>query len=1260
MKSAKVFIRDKIYAWLPGEVVGDHSAPPRAASGEDAAKAIVAVRIALPSDWDQSTFMPGHKSLRSASNADGIVVREVKLSDYAGNELPLQNVDDETGELLGKSDMADLPHLHEAAILYNLKDRHRRGVPYTRVGDIVVAVNPYCWIDGLYTEDRRKFYAERLVWNAQEEDFSNRQNILEGYFDRLVHDPHVYETSAHAYGGLALDGDGRGQDQAILVSGESGAGKTETVKIVMKHLASIGNTAPATGDEATEAEKLSENADVVKKILESNPLFEAFGNASTVRNDNSSRFGKFTKLHFRIGSRKASIKGREVPIPILAGSTFETYLMEKSRVVAHDEGERTYHFFYQLLAAPDEDKGQYWDGLSGASADSFRYVGVASEMSDEATLNDAKAWEETMVALGYFGFEGDKLTTFMRAICAVLQLGNLSFGPDPTEGDDGSVISNPEELDKLSLLLGISLEKLKEALTTRVVKTLGEEITVRLTPVAAKDGCDALAKEVYAHIFRNLVDTINESTRPPADLVGSSDVRSISILDMFGFESFAINRFEQLCINYANERIQHKYAMDTFLSIKEEYEAEGIQIYDFSRVDNSDVIQLVEGRTGLIMVLNEECVRPKGNDESFVYKVKTIHKESGRLVSDLLHQPTEFEIRHFAGCVKYDATGFVERNTDQLPKVLLDCAVGSENALIRKGFEHTVSELEKQQSNYRRKRSANTICSKFKSQLTALMEDIKNSRTRYIRCIKPNRRKLPVVMDHQIAMMQLASAGLVTAITVSRETFPNRLLYEVVWDRFRVLLPNDDIATKDGTVQEKAEHLLNELLKGKEKVVGGDVIAPFACGTTKVFFRSGSLEMLESDRSELYSSKAVILQRRFRGILTRRKIRQMTAAAVKLQAQWRCSAAKNRYAVERSAVLKLQSWGRRMLAVVHVTRLRRMKAASIIQSSWRAQQPRAILGMFKKAVRVIQHAVRSRKNQDNFKSSMAQVVEDAQMDHKMKQLQAKLGEPSSYDKDNLIEESSKMIEYLSKQLYMQRGRTSNLKAELAEERKEDNRQNTHTDSVEAALAANKLELYRLRETSMRMENQLNEFKSEKATTRMMLKTIQEEHRVEKSNHERELAKAKGSHAEELDSLKAEIYDMKRAHEEEATRMKLEMKATEEKHNVEVSRLKEEIQRSEDDYEDDVAKVLDALQIAHEEDTQRRKPADNEEELKKRLSFLEQSYESELKDLKGILCPKCKMICQSRGLMMSTVNSPDLQRSMNMGSLSRMSATRHLF
>uniref|UniRef100_A0A7S4HQR0 Myosin motor domain-containing protein n=2 Tax=Odontella aurita TaxID=265563 RepID=A0A7S4HQR0_9STRA len=914
-KGTKVFVRDDFYDWLPAEL----------AQPIEEGDLTALVYITLPDDWDSNTVSPRQPCLLRGSIIEetGMVARRVKLADYPGGELPLQNIDANTGNTLGKSDMADLPHLHEAAILYNLKDRHKINIPYTRVGDIVVAVNPFQWIDGLYSDKKRHSYAHKLVWNVEAEDYSNRQDILEGYFDRLDHDPHVYETACNSYLGLLLDK----RDQAILVSGESGAGKTESVKLVMAHLATIENT----HDQAT-VRGSNVRSEIVSKISESNPLFEAFGNAQTARNDNSSRFGKLTKLHFQVppGAEQVTIRGKVVPFPVLAGSSFETYLLEKSRVAVHDEGERSYHFFYQLLAAPNEDKKQYWDGLDGASEDSFRYIGASGTIENQSDVED---WEETKVALDLFGFKSGKLRALVRAVCAVLQLGNLTFDPD-SSGEDGSIISSVEELKKLSTLMGISTEDLSEALTTRPLKTFREEITVQLAPAAAKEGCDALAKEIYAQLFQVIVESINEATVPSSDVVESLGIHSISILDMFGFECFEMNRFEQLCINYANERIQHKYASDTFLQLKDEYEAEEIDIFDFSAVDNSEVLSLVEGRTGLINILNEECIRPKGNDESFVYKIKTIHKETGCLVDDRLHSPNEFSIMHFAGVVTYNSTCFVSRNSDKLPHNVLTCVASSDNEFISERLQRLASEDTISQSNIRglsRKRSA-TIMSKFKKQLIALMSGIKESRTRYIRCIKPNSSKQPLVMEHQMAMRQLASAGLVTAITVSREAFPDNLPYDVVYDRFHILLPIESKLDSRKDIREKALILLECKLQGRERIVGGHVIAPFACGKTKVFFRSGSLEVLESERLGLYSAKASILQRWARKFLAEKRYRAFENTAIILQSKWRCKMSRKSYLQHLSAATVIQCWGRRRMASSEAIQLRQLKAATQIQS----------------------------------------------------------------------------------------------------------------------------------------------------------------------------------------------------------------------------------------------------------------------------------------------------------------------------------------
>jgi myosin heavy subunit len=381
-----------------------------------------------------------------------------------------------------------------------------------------------------------------------------KQNI----YDRLGFDPHVYEVSALAYRGLARSG----QDQTILVTGESGAGKTETVKIVMDHLATIQLTRPGGVEDEHNASKV-----IVDRVINSSPVFEAFGNAKTVRNDNSSRFGKFIQLQFRVEPiAVAQMGGREVPYTDLVGSKVSTYLLEKNRVVFHADGERIFHVFYQLLAAPVEFKKQIWPFFAECGVNDFKYT---AEMEPNV-CEDGKLWTETKEALGLFKFRNDSLLVLMQALGIVLQIGNLIFVEDDSvEHHQASVISSEEELHRLSAMIGIPENDLQETMTSRVFKTPGSDsILLKLSPEAAKEACDALAREIYSRIFDLVVGRINEFTEfPESDGQRLSTIGRISLLDIFGFERFEVNRFEQLCINYTNEKLQYKFVVsDTLLS----------------------------------------------------------------------------------------------------------------------------------------------------------------------------------------------------------------------------------------------------------------------------------------------------------------------------------------------------------------------------------------------------------------------------------------------------------------------------------------------------------------------------------------------------------------------------------------------------------------------------------------------------------------------------------------------------------------------
>ena len=735
--------------------------------------------------------------------------------------------------------------------MYNLKLRHIREKPYTRTGDIVIAVNPYQWYHELYTEEKRCYYANRLLWEQSNED------------PRATMEPHVYEVSALAYKGLTMGEDH--EDQSILVSGESGAGKTETVKICLNHIASVqrGQVPPGYyGD--------SDYDPIVQRVVQSNPLLEAFGNAKTRRNDNSSRFGKYLQLQFDKDASKCVTTLPSARFG-LVGSKCDVYLLEKNRVISHERGERNFHIFYQLLAASDQDKTKFWSGLRGTNNESFKYVGATDTTTIEGK-SDAVRFNETLRALELVNVTGTKLHSLMESICITMQLGNMGFQADPNDSDH-SVITTPTELSALSTLMGVSNQTLTASFTERTFKTAKESHKVPLRAAAAQEACDALAKEIYQKAFLWLVREINSATC--AD--DSKEYGTIGLLDIFGFESFTVNRFEQLCINYANEKLQQKFTEDVFANVQAEYKAEGIPLDDIWYDDNTDVLDLIEGRTGLLNLLNEECVRPKGNDFDFVQKSLQINKASPAL---MIHRTDRlsFGIRHYAGEVMYDAEFFVTKNLDTLPTDLQECAEQCTNSIISSPRIDQSSKSPRT-SNAPSNINAPTVWSKYKTQLSSLMGSLRRTKSRYIRCIKPNSEKMPSVMEHELTVEQLRCAGVIAGITISRSCFPNRLPNSLVLARYANLFDSKNFPsrrTNDMSSEEKraadCKALLNAALVSKATPAeNGATVKVFAVGKTKTYFRAGALEFLESKRMTGLDTQAISIQRAARGWLARNK-----------------------------------------------------------------------------------------------------------------------------------------------------------------------------------------------------------------------------------------------------------------------------------------------------------------------------------------------------------------------------------------------------
>mmetsp|Transcript_13234 Transcript_13234/g.15041 ORF Transcript_13234/g.15041 Transcript_13234/m.15041 type:complete len:1141 (-) Transcript_13234:172-3594(-) len=875
MVAGYVFLKDPDYAWIPAKLVKS--------SGN-----VADVEIPQYSD-ENSTICDGGKTAKK------VIEAEVDLTDYNKGVLPMQNVDD-NGKMLSFPDMVELPFLHEAAILYNLKQRHANSKPYTRTGDIIIAVNPFQWFTSIYTEKVRANYSNKLVWEDHEGDV------------RKLVEPHVYEISSLSYKGLAFGGN----DQSILVSGESGAGKTETVKIAMNHIASVQRGKTVASDEAF-------TDPVVQRILNTGPLLEAFGNAKTRRNDNSSRFGKYTQLQFDQGDKSlkqfASKDGVQCK---LAGSKCDVYLLEKNRVTYHDSAERTYHIFYQLIAAPESEKAVFWSDMKGKTNESFRFVGTACTNTIEG-MSDGDHWKKTVEVLKEIGVSGEKLKSLFGALCMVLQLGNLSFIKDPKD-DDRSVVRDKKEFSALAGLMGVTEQDLIDCLTQRTMKTRTETYKVPLNADASQEAADSFAKEIYLKSFLWLVRSINDATCAELNYKdgGNLDFGIIGLLDIFGFESFVRNRFEQLCINYCNEKLQAKFTEDIFRSVQEEYEREGIPLDEISYDDNSDVLTLIESKTGLLAMLNEECVRPKGSDQAFAQKAIAGNKKSPCLFENRMNR-CGFGIHHYAGKVMYDAVGFVESNQDTLPVDLSEAALLSANEILAKhmtndsctNFQSSGKGVSEPKRGAPKRAKSNitapTIWTKYKGQLSSLMTKLKQTNSRYIRCIKPNKPKKPVLMEHLGTIEQLRCAGVIAAVTLSRSAFPNRLENDVIRFKFWSLWDKSGYpskATSDMSASEKLKYDCDALLSCATKPLEevnpktGKPFTIFLVGKTRAYFKMGVLEFLESHRSSGLVDDAIKIQKIARGFITRTRINGSANARKNgifiLQRWWRDTRAKLR------------------------------------------------------------------------------------------------------------------------------------------------------------------------------------------------------------------------------------------------------------------------------------------------------------------------------------------------------------------------------
>ncbi|XP_016486743.2 myosin-1-like [Nicotiana tabacum] len=760
-------------------------------------------------NWELATI------ISKSGNEVLISLSEGKVLKVKADDLLPANPD----ILDGVDDLMQLSYLNEPSVLYNLQYRYNRDMIYTKAGPVLVAVNPFKKVS-LYGNE-----------------------YIEAYKRKSIESPHVYAITDMAIREMVRDE----VNQSIIISGESGAGKTETAKIAMQYLAALGG-----------------GSGIEDEILKTNPILEAFGNAKTLRNDNSSRFGKLIEIHF-------SETGK------ISGANIQTFLLEKSRVVQCSEGERSYHIFYQLCAGAP---GALKEKLNLKDVSEYNYLRQSNCYSISG-VDDAEQFRIVTEALDVVHISKEDQESVFSMLAAVLWLGNISFTSVDNENHAEPVVD--EGLTTVSTLIGCGVEELKLALSSRKMRVRNDDIVQKLTLSQATDTRDALAKSIYSCLFDWLVEQINKSLAVGKRRTG----RSISILDIYGFESFERNSFEQFCINYANERLQQHFNRHLFKLEQEEYIQDGIDWTKVDFDDNQDCLNLFEKKPlGLLSLLDEESTFPNGTDMSFANKLKQ-HLNSNLCFRG--ERGKAFTVCHYAGEVTYDTTGFLEKNRDLLHsnsiQLLSSCKYHLPQTfasyMLAQSEKPVVGPLYKSGGADSQKLSVST---KFKGQLFQLMQRLETTTPHFVRCIKPNNFQSPGKYEQGLVLQQLRCCGVLEVVRISRSGFPTRMSHQKFARRYGFLL-FDHVASQDPlSVSVAILHQFNIL---------PDL---YQVGFTKLFFRTGQVGVLEDTRNRTLHG-ILRVQSCFRGHQARRHLKQLGRGIATLQSFVRGEKARKEYAI---------------------------------------------------------------------------------------------------------------------------------------------------------------------------------------------------------------------------------------------------------------------------------------------------------------------------------------------------------------------------
>ncbi|XP_062843469.1 unconventional myosin-X [Trichomycterus rosablanca] len=783
--------------------------------------------------WEEDQYWPS--TVDSCSG--GVVVFRTdfgKVYTYKQNALSRQRVYEmHSSSVCGVEDMAALQDLHEGAILHNLHLRYTQHFIYTYIGSILAAVNPYQQLPELYDVSAVEHYSQHHLGEIP---------------------PHIYAIANECYRSLWK----RNNNQCVLISGESGAGKTESTKVILRFLSVMSQ-------QCVELAARDTSSHVEEALLESSPIMEAFGNARTVYNNNSSRFGKFIQLHF---SQRGNIQGGKIV----------DYLLEKNRVVRQNPGERNYHIFYALLAGTSSEQREAFSLLP---AENFHYLNQSGCVKDP-TINDSHTFQEVLNALRTMQFAEESIHEVLRLLAGILHLGNIEFA---TAG--GAQVSSKTALSSAAELLGLDCTQLAEVLTHRSMILRGEEISTPLTIEQAVDSRDSMAMALYSQCFTWIIHKLNKRIH------GSDNFKSIGILDIFGFENFEVNRFEQFNINYANEKLQEYFNKHIFSLEQLEYNREGLIWEDVNWMDNGECLDLIEKKLGLLALVNEESHFPQATDATLLEKLHSQHSKNPFYIKPrvAVHY---FGVKHYAGEVVYDVRGILERNRDTFRDDILNLLRESRLDFVYDLFERISNrcgqDMMKSSSQHRRP----TVSSQFKNSLHSLMSTLCTSNPFFVRCIKPNNDKMPDHFDHSLVLNQLRYSGMLETVRIRRAGFPVRRTFQDFCSRYFVLMRG--VAMCDDP-KDACHQLLCLYDSSSEE---------WQLGKTRVFLRE-SLELrLEKKREEEVLRAAAIIQAYVLGYRARRQYKRLLQCVVVIQKNWRALFWRRRFLMLRWASITLQ------------------------------------------------------------------------------------------------------------------------------------------------------------------------------------------------------------------------------------------------------------------------------------------------------------------------------------------------------------------